>query len=367
MRVLMISLDRGLFGRGYSGDVIERHKKYANLAGSLDIIVFASDKFQDQRIQENLRIFSTKSKKSSHFRSAFALAEELFKENPYDLLVTQEFASPVGKKIKQEFGLPWIVNVHGMFFSMSWLKISLPKWYLFYRIKSAMKLADGFRVNNEQIKNQLLTWGIRKPALVQPTPIDIQKFFAQGGSASGRKSQNLKPTILYVGRLAREKNVSLLIEAVKDLKHDFLLEIVGTGSEEKRLKKMADNDRRIILVGPKNAEELPDIFKAADIFVLPSNTESFGQVLLQASAAGGAIVSTKTTGAANLVTLGENGILVGIGDRDSMTRALELLLSDESLRARLGNTARERVKNLDSDSGIEKTINFWLEITKNIK
>src|SRR3989344_5259191 len=356
MRVLMISLDRGLFGRGYSGDVIERHKKYANLAGSLDIIVFASDKFQDLIIQENLRVFSTKSKKPSHFKGAFSLAKKLFNENPYDLLVTQEFASPVGKKIKQEFGLPWLVNVHGMFFSMSWLKISLPKWYLFYRIKSAIKLADGFRVNNEQIKNQLLMWGLRKPVFVQPTPIDIEKFSAQGGSASGGKNQNSKLTILYVGRLSKEKNVAMLIAVTKGLKLDFELQIVGSGLEEEKLKILAGNDQRIKFLGPKKFEALPEIFKAADIFVLPSNTESFGQVLLQASAAGCTIVSTKTTGGTNLIKSGENGILIGIGDRDSLTRALELLLSDEGLRARLGNTARERVKNLDSNSGIEKTI-----------
>ncbi len=376
MRVLMISLDRGLFGRGYSGDVIERHKKYANLAGGLDIIVFASDKYPDLKIQDNLRIFSTKSKKSRHFREAARLADVLFKENQYDLVVTQEFASPVGKKIKQKFGMPWIVNIHGMFFSRGWLKLDPLKWYLLYQIKSAVKLADGFRVNNEIIRNQLQDWGIHKPILVQPTPIDIEKFSAKGGSppspgsgragASGGKTttSNFKPTVLYVGRLSKEKNVAMLIEAVKDLPSHLTLQIVGSGPEENRLKRLATSDPKINFLGPKTFEELPEIFSEADIFVLPSNTESFGQVLIQAAAVGLAIIATKTAGAMSILSDNVNAILIPIKDRKSLQHALQRLTEDESLRQHLSEAALEIPSKYDSQIGIENTIDFWREIVK---
>src|SRR3989344_650468 len=118
MRVLMVSLDRGLLRQGSSGDAFARHKRYADAAGSLDIIVFARS--GEVKSDGNLQVFPTLSSKLFHFSKAFSIARELFRKQKYDLLVTQEFASPVGAKLTKEFGVPWIVNIHSMFFSSQW-------------------------------------------------------------------------------------------------------------------------------------------------------------------------------------------------------------------------------------------------------
>ena len=77
MRVLMISLDRGLFGGGASGDVVARHKQYADAAGELDVIVFAPPKYEEKIWAENLRVIPTRSEKLAHFRKAQEMAEKL--------------------------------------------------------------------------------------------------------------------------------------------------------------------------------------------------------------------------------------------------------------------------------------------------
>lgn len=353
----MISLDRGFFGGGSSGDVIERHQKYAELAGVLDVIVFSSKEYEQKVIGNNLRVFPTRSSKSSHFQKAVEIALKLHKEHPYDLLVTQEFAAPAGQNIKLAINLPWIVSVHSMFFSSAWLKFNLGQWYMLYRIKKAIRYADGFRVNNEIIEKKLLAWGIKKPIVVQPTPIDVTRFITED------KPINAVPNILFAGRLEAEKNIPMLISAVKNLPHDFSLTIVGDGSLRKDLEDLAKGDTRIIFLGRKTLEELPPVFKAADIFVLPSNTESFGQVLLQASAAGAAIIATKTAGAMSIIEHEKNGILINIGDESALKQSLLRLISDQELRSNLVKEAKIALKRFDSDIGTEKTMALWKEIS----
>lgn len=358
MRVLMISLDRGLLGGGFSGDAVERHKKYADLVGSLDIIVLAKPVFQHKIFGLNLRVFSTKSQEVLHYRRALEMGKKLFDKHPYDLLITQEFAAPVGAMLKKKFKIPWIVNVHSMFFSLGWLKISIFHWYLFFRIRRAIRLADGFRVNNVVIKNKLLDWKIKKPILVQPTPIDVRRF------AFSEKPWNKTLKILFVGRLEPEKNLLMLIHAIKKIKEDLSLKIVGSGSQEKRLRKLAKEDSRIKFFGPKTLEELPEFFREADIFVLPSNTESFGQVLIQAGVAACAIVATKTPGAMSILENSVNALLIEIGDEKGLQEEIYKLLTDQKLRHRLATEARKLLIKFDSETGIMNTVNFWKEIAK---
>lgn len=358
MRVLMLSLDRGLLGAGSSGDTLARHKKYADLCGELDIIVFSPKAPAEQRIAPNLRVIPSGSRKLLHWRRAAKLAVYLHHERPYDLLVTQDFAAPAGERIKKNLRLPWIVSIHGMFFSTEWLKFNPLQWYLFYRVKKALRLADGFRVNNKTIKNKLRSWGIAKPVLVQPTAIDVRPFLSR------EKPVNPVPHLLFVGRLSREKNISLLIRAASDLKQQFELQIVGGGPDGHRLAKLAGGDQRIKFLGSKTMAELPAIYREADIFVLPSDTETFGQVLLQAAAAGCAIVATKTAGASSVLQDGQTGLLVDVRDQAGLTKALGRLFADAALCKQLGKNARQMAEQYNADAAVERLINFWKEVAR---
>lgn len=359
MRVLMISLDRGLLGAGNSGDVQPRHQRYADAVGSLDVLVMASDKFQERIVAPNFHVAPTKSGKFSHYEKAYQLAVKLHSQKPYDLLVTQEFAAPVGNRVKAKFHIPWIVSIHGMFFSSTWLRANALNWYLLYRIKTAIRTADGFRVNNEVIKDKLREWKIDKPILVQPTAIDVRRFFTKedGPLKEGRPPGELRT--LFVGRLSREKNLPMLIRAIQAIPGALELAIVGSGSEEGRLKEMAAGDKRINFLGPKKYEDLPKIFASADIFVLPSDTESFGQVLFQAAASGLAIVSTTTTGAQGIIHDKQNGLLVPVGDQEALEEAILQLLHDPQLRRRLGEEAINTAKAYDSVLATNRLVEFW--------
>lgn len=356
MRVLMISLDRGLLGEGYSGNVVERHRRYADLAGALDIIVFASAKYDQQNPAPNLSVIPTRSKKSRHYRSAAEIASRLFRQNRYDLLITQDLAAPAGAKIKKTFRVPWLVNVHSMFFTREWLKLNPLNWYLFYLIKKTIKTADAFRVNNLAQKDQIMKWFPDKPVLVQPTPIDLGRFFFPD------KPKNVIPVVLFVGRLEREKNLELLISVVKELKENLVLQIVGEGSSRQSLEKLAGGSSRVRFLGGKKQEELPQLFREADIFTLVSTTESFGQVLLQAAAAGCAIITTKTPGALSIFKDSDAAIFININDELALKSALRKVLADQQLRGELARKEQAVAAGFDSEKGIVNTVNYWKEV-----
>lgn len=91
-------------------------------------------------------------------------------------------------------------------------------------------------------------------------------------------------------------------------------------------------------------DDLASLYRALDVFVSASRTESFGLAIAEAMAAATAVVATKTEGAAEIITNGETGLLVPIGDVEGLAAAVIDLLDDENKRVRLATSARERIR-----------------------
>ena len=139
------------------------------------------------------------------------------------------------------------------------------------------------------------------------------------------------PHVLFVGRLSEEKGVLELAEAVRDLP----LVVVGDGPLRERLPQA---------VGFVPPTELPGYLDRAAVVVCPSRREGYGVVARQAMAHARPVVATAVGGLAEAIVDGESGLLVPPGDPGALRAALDRLLGDAGLRARLGSAARERVK-----------------------
>jgi 1,2-diacylglycerol 3-alpha-glucosyltransferase len=106
------------------------------------------------------------------------------------------------------------------------------------------------------------------------------------------KIDTSKKIILYVGRLSGAKNLYMLIDALGHVKSDFFMIFVGSGNDEDRIKSYVDNrnlSSRIFFVGQQN-ELLPAFYTLADVTVLPTTVESFGQIYLESMACGTPVV-----------------------------------------------------------------------------
>lgn len=148
------------------------------------------------------------------------------------------------------------------------------------------------------------------------------------------------PLILYAGKLIPRKRPGDLVEAVSQLSSPASLVFVGEGVLRQALQRQIARLRlsSARLVGFKNQAELPRYYAMADLFVLPSAYEPWGIAINEAMCAGLPIVSThQVAAAADLVREGQNGYLYEAGDVGTLSRLLQQLVSDASLRSRLGN------------------------------
>jgi glycosyltransferase involved in cell wall biosynthesis len=180
------------------------------------------------------------------------------------------------------------------------------------------------------------------PNGVEPAP------FARAAGAPMRARLGLEgPAALFVGRLASNKGLFTLLEAWQAMPRDATLLIAGDGHLAPRLAVRARElglQGRVRLLGALSDEDLRASYAAADVFVLPSEYEAFGIVLLEAMAAGKPVVATRTGGMVEVVEEGRTGLLVPVGDTAALAEAMQGLLQDLPRARAMGEAGRGRVQ-----------------------
>ncbi len=175
---------------------------------------------------------------------------------------------------------------------------------------------------------------------IAPNAVDGALFASRVDDREALRSQlGVKSCcFLYVGRLAPEKGVDVLMRAFAGINGELV--IAGTGPEEGRLRGLAPPQTRFL--GHIDRDELPAWYAAADALVLPSLSEPWGMPLNEAAAAGLPLVASDAVGAAReLVEDGRNGFVVPAGDVAALHDALGRLTGDEELRRAAGARSRE--------------------------
>jgi glycosyltransferase involved in cell wall biosynthesis len=160
-----------------------------------------------------------------------------------------------------------------------------------------------------------------------------------------------RPTVLYAAKFTRRKRPGDLLEAVRRLKQEtdraFTVVMAGSGELERELRTFCiqhalDN---VVFIGFVNQTELPAIYGASDVFVLPSEHEPWGLAVNEAMCAGLPIVVSREVGCVpDLVTDGANGFTPVAGDVEGLARAVRCLIEDEELRRRQGQASLARIQ-----------------------
>ena len=181
-----------------------------------------------------------------------------------------------------------------------------------------------------------------------------------------RRSQDLRVklgidgafTFLYVGRLAAEKGVDVVMEAYRraesQLPHGAArLVIAGAGPEEKRLRATAPPGT-VFLGFLERETALPALYASTDAFAFASTTETLGLVVLEAMASGLSVVATPAGGVAEHLRDGENGIAYPANDIDACAAAMVRLATDGSLSTRLRTGARRTAEALTWSAELDR-------------
>lgn len=174
--------------------------------------------------------------------------------------------------------------------------------------------------------------------------IDIDNYIDNMDTVSS-PVQHEKVRLISVAELHPRKGQKTLIQAFQRLKKRYpklQLQLVGRGPYEAELKKLAQNEPDIHFLGWR--DDIPKLLKDSDLFILPSEREAFGLVVLEAMAAGVAVIATETAGARETVLDGKTGLLVPPSNPEMMAKAIETLILNPAQKRDLERAALERVK-----------------------
>jgi glycogen(starch) synthase len=147
-----------------------------------------------------------------------------------------------------------------------------------------------------------------------------------------------RPRIVYVGRIAQQKDVQTLVRAIAFLRSDAQLVIVGDGPDRQRMERLAESlgiRERMTITGFVRHEKVPAFLHHADVLALPSQFEELGSVLLEAMCIGMPIVASRVRGIESVIDHDDNGLLVAPGNPRAFAAAIDRVLEDRLLARRL--------------------------------
>jgi glycosyltransferase involved in cell wall biosynthesis len=175
-----------------------------------------------------------------------------------------------------------------------------------------------------------------------------ESFWSDRGAAHGSF------VLLYVGRVSREKGLELLAEAFRDLVTSgvhAVLAIVGDGPYRKEMERALEG-YPAIFTGYLEGEQLQTAYASADLFVFPSATDTFGNVVLEAQASGLPVVVSDEGGPRELMQDGHTGRIFQAGNKDEFARAVRFFCDDPATAATMGEHARNFTVSRTPDAGV---------------
>lgn len=246
--------------------------------------------------------------------------------------------------------LPAVADFHTNFHSYSshygigWLKKPITAYLRKFHNKAHRTL-----VPTEALRLELEGLGFDRLQVVA-RGVDTALFNPARRSAALRSSWQVhgdEPVALYVGRMAPEKNLPLVIRAYEEMRRirpELRLVLVGDGPERSRLER---ENPRLIFAGMRTGEDLAAHYASADLFLFPSVTETYGNVTVEAMASGLAVIAYDYAAAQQHIRHARNGVLVPFGAADEFVN-LAVALAEAPDRARsLGQQARATTEKLD--------------------
>ncbi len=217
-----------------------------------------------------------------------------------------------------------------------------------------LRHADSVQALSEETRGELIRIGVR-PERIIGIPNGVPAREDAGGDREGARRELGLPgggIVLFLGRFARYKGLADLLDAWRKVgRPGWSLLLVGEEAVDEPFGPMPDLDG--LLVHPWTTT--PHTYlSASDVFVLPSHSEGMSNALLEAMAAGAAIVSSDTGAASEMLVHGASGLVHPTGDVAALAGELDAVMSDEVLRRSLGAGAFERARDFSVEHVVDQ-------------
>lgn len=294
-----------------------------------------------------------------HYVFTPSMLKALLKEKT-DIIHTHSygyFQTSVGAFTKKLRGLPLIITPHFHPWWSMWggrKRKQLRKIYDKLIAKPVLEAMDKVICHSENEKALLSKFSVPEEKVrIIPAGVDFDHFRVVPSPDRFRDFYDISGRIvLFVGRLASNKGLKHLIDSVPKViseSKDTTFVLVGEDESqrnllEKQAERLGVRDKLIFTGHITDNELLRSAYSACDVFVLPSEYEAFGIVLLEAMACEKPCIATNVGGVPEVVEDGKTGLLVEYGNPEQLANAIIELIGDENRRTEMGRAGRRRVK-----------------------
>jgi glycosyltransferase involved in cell wall biosynthesis len=216
---------------------------------------------------------------------------------------------------------------------------------------------------SREYQQSLVRLGVDERRLTMTLPgINTEKFNVRHRDLGVFETHGVREPrkLLYCGRVSREKNLQVLVDAFKQLciaRRDTALLVAGDGPFLAEMREQLAGLPAYFL-GYQNDQQLGPLYASCDLFVFPSRTDTLGQVVMEAQSSGLPVIVSDEGGPKEICDDGITGTVVRSDDPSRWCQAIEDLLDDEPLRLRMSRTAPGRINRFSLDKTFEA---FWQE------
>jgi glycosyltransferase involved in cell wall biosynthesis len=369
MKILMLNYEFPPIGGGASPVTFELCVQLVRMGHRVDVVTMHYDKLPRFEVREGINIYRTPAirkradvcqthEMASYLPGALIKAVRLAKREKFDVIHCHFMVpgGPVAWMSSKLTGLPFLITCHGS---------DVPGHN-----------PERFTVVHKLIKPVWRFLARRTPLIISPSE-SLKKLILHNCPGAkveiipnGIHTLQFKPSektksILMCSRFFSFKGFQYAIRAIKDTSLDWQVNLVGEGPYLEELKKLAEGFKTPIKFWgwlDKSDPKFYELFAKSSIFVFPSEAENFPSVLLEAMAAGTAIITSNAGGCPEVV--GEAGLLVPPRDIEAIRSALNKLIGSEQLRNQLSQAAVKRVKMFDWENVAGKYVDCYRRLTE---
>jgi len=381
MNVLFIGIDHTLCDPPASdcSSSLTREQILARHLDTYHLLIMTLKKSAAQPLRmigNNLRIYASRSASVfSMVRDAWRMAADICREQPVDLISTQDplLTGWVGYRLSRRFGLPWNVQLHGDYLNNPyWLRESmqnrgynllgkylLPRTDTIIAVHPELKRCLERLINPDRVPRYYLPHGLG---------IDTALFREIESTALADVPQKKgdETRVLFAGRLVAQKNLRALLHAIPQVLRVYpktLFLLAGEGPQRNRLQTLSRSLKitaNIRWLGDLAYRDMPSVYRASDLFVLPSFYEGYPRVLMEAAASGLPIVSTPITGVNEIIEQGQNGhITAGMSAEPIAQGIIQILDNMEAYKSAASQKRLDSLQRFDMQRSMQNLCDSW--------
>jgi D-inositol-3-phosphate glycosyltransferase len=288
----------------------------------------------------------------------------------------------VAQQLRDVWGIPWVQSFHTLARTKARVGLPLDAGRAAAEARlvgAADRLVCG---SVAEAKDLMRLYGASRNRICVAQPgVDLRVLHPRRTDAlRDELDLNGHRVLLFAGRLEPLKGADTLLGAVAQLCEeerfdDVITLVIGedsgdgsvAGGERRRLEAVAGGhglQSRVRFIGAVEHEDLADYYSLADICVVPSRTETFGLVALEAQALGTPVVASAVGGLTEIIADGETGFLVAERQPQAFAEAIATLLDDAALRERMGEAARQRAATFTWARAVDRLAAIYRRVTR---